>query len=70
MTDTDARTPTLPHHDHLARLVASRAITEFQAEWIRAIGPNLDAQAFAHPYLSDLREHTRAYLERAGQSCP
>jgi hypothetical protein len=48
----------------LVRLVASKALTQFQTDWLEAIWPNLDADAFAHPYLQSLREHTRAMLER------
>ncbi len=49
----------------LARLVAGGALTPFQVDWIGTIWLNLDADAFAHPYLQTVREHTRAYLERA-----
>lgn len=53
----------LPSRDCLARLVVGGAITTFQADWIESIWPKLDEDAFAHPYLQTVREHTRAYLE-------
>lgn len=56
--------------DVLARLVASDAIPQFQADQIASIWPQLDADAFAHPYLLSVPEHTRAYLEKVSQSCP
>ncbi len=56
--------PILASQVFLARLVAGGALTQFQADWIRAIWANLDADAFAHPYLRTVPEHTRAYLER------
>jgi hypothetical protein len=51
--------------DFLTRLVAGGAITKLQVDWIEAIWPKLDDEAFAHPYLRTVREHTRAFLERA-----
>lgn len=57
--------PETAPRDFLARLVASKAITQFQADWIETIWPNLDDDAFAHPYLQTVREHTPAYLKQA-----
>jgi hypothetical protein len=51
-------------HDLLDSLFRSRAITQFQANWIAATWETLDSDAFAHPYLRDISEHSRAVLER------
>lgn len=48
----------------LRQLVASKAITAQQASLLNRLWPNLDADAFAHPYLRTVPEHTRAHLER------
>ena len=53
--------PPLPN---LLHLVEGRALTKPQADWITAIWPDLDQDAFAHPRLRGVREHTRAYLKR------
>ena len=57
-------------NDSLDRLLASKAITQFQADWIVSLWPNVDEDAFAHPYLHAVREHTRLYIESAAQGDP
>ena len=52
--------------DYIAQLVSSGAITQFQADFI-ASSKDFSRDSFTHPYLRNIREHTRAYLERAAQ---
>jgi hypothetical protein len=71
MTTTNAERGDSTSNDLLARLVVSQAITPFQADWLAAICPDLDADTFAHPYLRAIPEHSRALLEREARSqCP
>jgi hypothetical protein len=47
----------------LAPLIKAGAITRSQADSICAAWPHLDADAFSHPHLRNVPEHTRLYLE-------
>lgn len=64
MTPKLNRNPRPVPSDILDRLVRSEAISQFQADWIESIWPDLDQDAFAHPYLRAVPAHSRAALER------
>lgn len=65
MTDAPEKKDDQMLHDLLGRLVASRVLSPFQADWLVATGVDLGSDAFAHPHLRMVPEHTRAMLERA-----
>jgi hypothetical protein len=67
MTDAPAKKDDGARHDLLVGLVASKALTQFQADFIKRHWPELNGDLFAHPYLRSVPEHARAYLERASQ---